>query len=83
MDDEDKRIREKIAAQVTFQTENWFRLDYIIDTLGDFGFQPQYDFAALNSRCVGWQYFFMNDKKQIVRVLTSDFLGKYIQVEFQ
>lgn len=79
---EEERIIEKIEKLKTFQTETWVRLDFIFKILADFEFQKKWDFRVHNSRSIGWQYFFIRNQREIARVLASDFLGRYIQVEF-
>jgi len=80
---EENRIVDKIHNRKIFQTETWSRLNYIFKVLTNAGFQRICDFRLNNSMSIGWQYYLINDEKHVVRVLATEFLGQYIQVEFQ
>jgi len=79
---EKTRILEKIKYRKTFQSETWGRLDFILQSLVEAGFNRRWNSHIVYKRALGGQFFLMNRKNEKVTVIASDFLGKFVQVEF-
>ena len=79
---ERERIRQKIGDRKLFQSETWEYYDYILEVLAENGFDKSSSMDINLLKAEGGVYYFQNRDQQKVSLLVSDFLGKFIQVEF-
>lgn len=79
---ERQRIISKVKQKITFQTETWDNLDFILNLLANKGFSKTSFFVSQKDKFQSREIILKNPRHQKVRILAACLFGKYIQVEF-